>query len=82
MSALLMFNGVYRLEIQSVMLLFSIQLCELWPTIAPLTFSLVHLPPIVVFGIGNELHQYPDSDPNTAASYFSVLGGSRISVER
>jgi hypothetical protein len=26
------------------MLLFSIQLCELLPTIAPLTFSLVHFP--------------------------------------
>jgi hypothetical protein len=33
------FNRVFILEIQSVMLVFSA------PTIAPLTFSLVHLPP-------------------------------------
>jgi hypothetical protein len=33
------FNGVYRLEIQSVMLVFSTQLCEF------LTFSLVHASP-------------------------------------
>ncbi len=42
MSFLLVFNRAYRLEIQSVMLVFSTQLCELF--IAPLTFSLVHLP--------------------------------------
>ncbi len=31
MSSLLVFKGVYRLEIQSVMLVFSTQLCELLP---------------------------------------------------
>ncbi len=32
MSPLLVFNSVYRLEIQSVMLVFSTQLCELLPS--------------------------------------------------
>jgi hypothetical protein len=42
MSSLLLFNKVYRLdlEIQSVMLVFSTQLYELLP-LRPLTFSLV-----------------------------------------
>jgi hypothetical protein len=31
MSSLLVFNKVYRLEIQSVMLVFSTQVCELLP---------------------------------------------------
>jgi hypothetical protein len=39
MSSLLVFNRVCRLEIQSVMLVFFTQLCELLP------FSLGHLPP-------------------------------------
>jgi hypothetical protein len=42
MSSLLVFDIVFRLKIQSVMLVFSTQPCELF--IAPLTFSLVHLP--------------------------------------
>jgi hypothetical protein len=42
MSSLLMFNRVYRLEIQSVMFGFSTLLCELLPLIS---FSLVNLPP-------------------------------------
>jgi hypothetical protein len=41
MSSLLVFYRVYRLEIQSVMLVFFILLCELLPL---LTFSLVYLP--------------------------------------
>jgi hypothetical protein len=41
MSSLLVFNRVYRLYLHSVMLVFSTQL--FW-TIAPLAFSLVHLP--------------------------------------
>jgi hypothetical protein len=40
MSPLLVFNRVYRLEIQSVMLVFSTPLVNYS---APLTFSLVHL---------------------------------------
>ncbi len=32
MSSLLVFNRVYRLEIQTVMLIFSTQLCELFPS--------------------------------------------------
>jgi hypothetical protein len=43
MSSLIVFNRVYRLEIQSVMLVFSTQLCELLP---PLPFSLVQLSPL------------------------------------
>jgi hypothetical protein len=42
MSYLLVFNRVYRLETQSVMLVFSTPLVDY---IAPLTFSLVHPPP-------------------------------------
>ncbi len=38
MSSLLVFNRVHRLEFQSIMLVFSTQLCVLMP----LTFSLVH----------------------------------------
>jgi hypothetical protein len=40
MSSLLLFHGVYRLEIQSVMLVFSIQLfCELLPLYPSLWFT-------------------------------------------
>jgi hypothetical protein len=42
MSSLLVFNIVYRLEIQSVMLVFSAQLVNY--SIAPLTLSLVSSP--------------------------------------
>ncbi len=42
MSSLLVFNRVYKLEIQSVMLVFSTPLMNYS---APLTFSLVHLTP-------------------------------------
>jgi hypothetical protein len=45
MSSLLVFNRVCRLEIQSVMLVFFTQLCELLP------FSLDHLPPPPVYCI-------------------------------
>ncbi len=41
-SSLLVFNRVYRLEIQSIILVFSTPLVNYS---APLTFSLVHLPP-------------------------------------
>jgi hypothetical protein len=43
MTSLLVFNRVYRLEIQSVMLVFFDP--ALW-TIVPLNFSLVHLSPL------------------------------------
>jgi hypothetical protein len=43
MSSLLVFNRVYRLELQSVVLVFSTPLVNYRS--APLTFSLVHLPP-------------------------------------
>ncbi len=42
MSSLLVFNRVYRLEVQSVMLVFTTSVVN-YST--PLTFSLVHLPP-------------------------------------
>jgi hypothetical protein len=43
MSFLLLFTRVYRLEIRSVMLLFSTQLCELLPLYP---FFFVHLHPL------------------------------------
>ncbi len=43
MSSLLVFNRVYRLEVQSVMLVFSTLLCEQLSLQVPLTFSLVYL---------------------------------------
>jgi hypothetical protein len=43
MSSLLVFNRVYRMEIQSAMLVFPTPLVNYS---APLTFSLVHLPPL------------------------------------
>jgi hypothetical protein len=45
MSSLLVLNRVNRLEIQSVMFVFSTQVCGFVNyCITPLTFSLVHLP--------------------------------------
>ncbi len=44
MSSLLVFNKVYRLEIQSVMLVFSTQVCELLP-LYPLSGSPPPPPP-------------------------------------
>ncbi len=44
------FLRVYRLEIQSVMLVFSTQLCEL------LSFSLFQLPPPLPFPVGRSQH--------------------------
>ncbi len=43
------FIRVYRLERQSVMLVFSTQLCELY--VAPLAFSLVQLSPLSPFPV-------------------------------
>ncbi len=45
MSSLLVFNRVYRLEIQSVMLVFSTQLCELLPLLPSLWFTSPTPPP-------------------------------------
>jgi hypothetical protein len=44
MSSLLVFNRVYRLEILSVMLVFSTQLCELLPLLPSLWFTFPPLP--------------------------------------
>ncbi len=45
MSSLLVFNKIYRLEIQSVMLVFSTQLCELLPLYPSLWFTSPTFPP-------------------------------------
>jgi hypothetical protein len=45
MSTLLVINRVYRLEIQSVMLVFSTQLCELLPLLPSLWFTFPTPPP-------------------------------------
>jgi hypothetical protein len=48
MSSLLVFNRVYRLEIQSVMLVLSTQLCELLPLSPSLWFTHPPLPKVKV----------------------------------
>jgi hypothetical protein len=48
MSSLLVFNRVYRLEIKSVMLVFSTQHCELLPLLPSLWFTSPTPPPFPV----------------------------------
>ncbi len=78
MSSLLVFNRVYRLEIQSVMLVFSSPL--VW-TSAPLTLSLVHLPPHHLLPCVNKYTVYTYTVSEGWGEY-GVTGGGPQQTDR
>jgi hypothetical protein len=51
------FIRVYRLEIQSVMLVFSTQLCELWPLLPSLWFNYVNTYKIYTYTVHYTVRQ-------------------------
>ncbi len=77
MSSLLVFNIIYRVEIQSVMLV----LQALW-TIAPLTFSLVSSPPLPCVNKYTVLYINCTSIQWVRGGGFGVIGGEGASTDK